>query len=47
MLHIKLHPLQNLACAAAAGASSVVVTNPISMVKTRMQLQGRGKTYNS
>ena len=36
--------LLNLICAAQAGAFTVVITNPIWVVKTRMQLQDRATT---
>jgi solute carrier family 25 folate transporter 32 len=32
----------NLACAASAGVVTTLITNPIWMVKTRWQLQGKG-----
>lgn len=49
---IHLGPLHNLLCAACSGICSTFVVNPISMIKTRMQLQGRdvtaatGRVYN-
>lgn len=38
---IKLVPLENFAAACSAGAMLVFITNPIWLVKTRMQLQAR------
>ena len=40
-IHVQLGPLTHLACAAASGALATTLTNPIVMVKTRLQLQGK------
>ena len=37
--HVPLSPLQNLVCAAEAGAMVTLMTNPIWVLKTRLQLQ--------
>jgi solute carrier family 25 folate transporter 32 len=39
--HIPLGPLTHLLCAAGSGMLATTITNPISMVKTRLQLQGK------
>ena len=40
-IHVQLGPLTHLSCAAASGALATTLTNPIVMVKTRLQLQGK------
>ena len=40
-IHIQLGPLTHLACAAASGTLATTLTNPIVLVKTRLQLQGK------
>ena len=40
-IHVQLGPLTHLTCAAASGALATTLTNPIVMVKTRLQLQGK------
>jgi solute carrier family 25 folate transporter 32 len=39
----RLGPLAHLTCAACSGTLATIFTNPFSMVKTRLQLQGKGK----
>lgn len=36
---VKLGPMENFAAACAAGAVMVIITNPVWLIKTRMQLQ--------
>lgn len=37
----------HLACAATAGTVTTLITNPIWMIKTRLQLQGKGNSQLS
>lgn len=39
----RLGPVAHLSCAAFSGTVATVFTNPFSMVKTRLQLQGKGE----
>jgi hypothetical protein len=43
---VRLGPLAHLACAAFSGTCATLCTNPFSMVKTRLQLQGKEITAN-
>jgi len=44
--NIKLNSMENFGAACGAGAIMVIITNPIWLIKTRMQLQIRGVSLN-